>query len=86
VGALFIVGTVAGVLSAVVTGPVLDGSDYLVEVTANGNQTIIGALLVLTMGLALAIVPVMMFPVFRKHNEALALGYVVFRGGLEAVT
>jgi len=74
------------VLSAVVTGPVLDGSDYLVEVTANGNQMIIGALLVLTMGLALAIVPVMMFPVFRKHNEALALGYVVFRGGLEAVT
>lgn len=73
-------------LSAVVTGPVLDGSDYLVEVTANGNQMIIGALLVLTMGLALAIVPVMMFPVFRKHNEALALGYVVFRGGLEAVT
>ena len=73
-------------LSAVVTGPVLDGSDYLVEVAANGNQMIIGALLVLTMGLALAIVPVMMFPVFRKHNEALALGYVVFRGGLEAVT
>jgi hypothetical protein len=30
--------------------------------------------------------PVMMFPILRKHNEALALGYVVFRGGLEAVT
>jgi len=41
---------------------------------------------VLTMGLALAMVPVMMFPILKKHNEVLALGYVVFRGGLETVT
>ena len=44
-----------------------------------------GALCVLTMGLALAMVPVVMFPILKKHNEALALGYVVLRGGLEAV-
>jgi hypothetical protein len=41
---------------------------------------------VLTMGFTLAMVPVMMFPIFKKHNEALALGYVVFRGALETVT
>jgi hypothetical protein len=28
----------------------------------------------------------MMFPIFKKYNEALALGYVVFRGALETVT
>jgi len=38
------------------------------------------------MGLALAMVPVMLFPIFKKYNEVLALGYVVFRGALEAVT
>jgi hypothetical protein len=37
------------------------------------------------MGLVLAMVPVMLFPIFRKYNEALALGAVVFRGALEAV-
>jgi hypothetical protein len=37
------------------------------------------------MGFALAMVPVMLFPIFKKHNEALALGAVVFRGALEAV-
>jgi len=86
VGVLFIIGTVAGVLSVVVTGPVLNDPNYLVKITTSQNQMIIGALLVLLMGLALAMVPVMMFPIFKKHNEALALGYVVFRGGLETVT
>ncbi len=80
VGVLFIIGTVAGVLS-VLTRPFLDDTDYLIKVSENENQMIIGTLLVLIMGIALAMVPVFMFPIFKKHNEALALGYVVFRGG-----
>ena len=83
VGVLFITGTAAGILSAVVTGPILGASDYLAAVSANTNQMFIGALLVLIMGLALAMVPVMMFPLFRRYNEALALGAVLFRGALE---
>lgn len=83
VGVLFIIGTVAGILSLVFTGPILDAPDYLSKVSANESQIIIGALFVLIMGFALAMVPVMMFPLFKKHNEALALGYVVFRGALE---
>jgi len=85
VGLLYIIGTVAGILSVVFTGPILGSSDYLIKVSANENQIIIGALFVLTMGFALAMVPVMMFQIFKKHNEALALGYVVFRGALETV-
>jgi hypothetical protein len=86
VGVLFIIGTVAGVLSGVVTGPILNDPDYLARVSAHENQIVIGALLVLIMGLALAMVPVMMFPILKKYNETLALGYVVFRGALETVT
>ena len=84
VGALFIIGTVAGVLSVVFAGSILSDPNYLTKVSVN-NQIIIGALFVLIMGLALAMVPVMLFPIFRKYNEALALGSVVFRGALEAV-
>ena len=40
----------------------------------------------LIMGLALAMVPVVIFPILKRHNEVLALGYVVFRGALETVT
>jgi hypothetical protein len=86
VGVLYIIGTVTGVLSVVFTQPILDDADYLIKVSANGNQIIMGALFVLTMGLALAMVPVVMFPILKKHNEVLALGYVVFRGALETAT
>ncbi len=86
VGVLFIIGTVAGVLSVLFTGPILDDPDYLTKISSNQNQIIIGALLVLIMGFALAMVPVMLFPIFRKHNETLALGAIVFRGVLEPTT
>ena len=56
------------------------------SVPASETRLVLGALFVLTMGLALAMVPVIMFPILRKQSEALALGYVVFRGGLEAVS
>ena len=86
VGVLYIIGTVAGILSLVFTGPILESPDYLVQVSMNPNQIVLGALFVLTMGLALAMVPVMMFPILKSYNAALAVGYLIFRGALEAVT
>jgi len=85
VGVLFIIGDIAGVLSYVVTGGLLDGPDALTKIAASQNQLVLGALLVLVMGFALAMVPVAMFPVFKRYNEVLALGCVVFRGALETV-
>ena len=85
VGVLYIIGTIAGMLSHVLTDLILGDPDYLVNVSANEIQIIAGALFVLIMGFALAMVPVMMFPLLKKYNEALALGYVVFRGALETV-
>jgi len=85
VGVLYIIGTVAGALS--LPGyKYWEGPDYLTAVSANGNQAIIGALWVLIMGFALAMMSIVLYPILRKHNEALALGVVIFRGALEAVT
>jgi hypothetical protein len=86
VGVLFIIGTVAGILSGIVTGPVLNDLNYLSKIAANESKIVLGALLVLIMGFPLAMIPVMMFPIFKKHNEVLALGAVIFRGVLEAIT
>lgn len=86
VGVLYIIGTVAGVLSVGTGTLIVEARNSLVQVSANANQVTLGALLVLTMGLALALVPVVMYPILKKHNQVLALGYVVFRGALETVT
>ena len=85
VGVLYIIGTVAGILSVVFTQPILNAPDYLIKISADPNQIVVGALFVLTMGFALAMVPVMLFPILKKQSEVLALGYVVFRGALETV-
>ena len=86
VGVLFIIGTAAGVLSVICLNPIQYHPDYLVQAAEHQNRVTLGALAILTMGLSLAIVPVLMFPISKRYNEPLALGYVVFRGGLETVT
>ncbi len=85
VGILFIIGTVSGILSGVVTAPINAGATFPLNVSANETQWIIGTLLILVMGFPLAMIPVLLYPIFKKHNEALALGAVLFRGVLEMV-
>jgi hypothetical protein len=85
IGVLYIIGTVGLVLSVVVTGPVFAGPAVLAQVAAQPNQVAIGALLVLLAGVSLAMVPVVFWPIGKRYNETLAMGYVVFRGGLETV-
>ena len=85
-GVLYIIGTVAGILSLALSAPVRDAQNVLISVAANANQVRIAAIFVMLMGLSLAMVPIVLYPVLRRFNEVLALGYVVFRGALETVT
>ena len=85
IGVLYIIGTVGLVLSAVVTASVLDGPAYLAQVAAQPSQVAVGALLVLLAGFSLALVPIVFWPIGMRYNATLAMGYVVFRGGLETV-
>ena len=85
IGVLYIIGTVALVLSVFVTDGVLSGPAFLAQIAAQPNQLAFGAVLVLLAGFALALVPIVFWPVGKRYNETLAMGYVVFRGGLETV-
>lgn len=90
VGVLYIIGTAAGILSLVFVGGILEAPatfhEAAAQIVTHENRVVIGALCVLTMGFALAMIPVMMYPILKKQQESLALGYVVFRSGLEAMT
>ena len=81
VGVLFIIATAAPLLS-VAFGPVIIGPEDLAKVwllAANENQVRIGALLEFTMAVAVAAIPVWMYPILKKYNESMALWYVVGR-------
>ena len=82
-GILYIIGTVAGVLSVVVTAPMRDAADPFAAGAQHSAAVVTGALLVLVMGLSLAFVPVVLFPVLRRVDEVLAIGYLVMRGAVE---
>jgi hypothetical protein len=80
VGVLFIIATVLGVMGKMkFLSPILDAPDLLIKVSNNQNQVIIGSLLVLASAFACAGIAIGLYPVLRKHNEALALGSVGFR-------
>ena len=84
VGVLFITATVAPILTFYFLDS-LGSPDYLVNIAANETKIIQGVLIELVWALAVLSIPVMIFPVLKKHDEGLALGFVGFRF-LEAVS
>ncbi len=85
VGVLFIISTIAGFLSyIVILAPILNRPDYLSNVSANAPQVVTGMLLDLICAGAFVGLAVVLYPILKKHNETVAIGYVVARS-LEAV-
>ncbi|MDX1417388.1 MAG: DUF4386 domain-containing protein [Candidatus Promineifilaceae bacterium] len=79
VGALFLIAMAASLIGAGLIEPILAAPDLSGTGPANGNLVLSGVLLELLNGIAVIGIAVMMFPIFKKFNEALALGYVAFR-------
>jgi len=79
-GVLFIIATVADVISRVAfVQPILGAPDYLTRISANEGQVLLGALFLLIGAVAAAGIAIALYPVLRTQNEALALGSVGFR-------
>jgi hypothetical protein len=75
-GVLYFLGIIAGAFSVV---PVIDFPDYLVQISANAGQVTSGAFFQFLMTAAYVGMAVTLYPVLKKYNESLALGYVGFR-------
>jgi hypothetical protein len=85
VGILFIVATAFSLVSTSLTGPLTGSSSYLVSISANANQLTWGALFLLGAAVAVALIPAVIYPVLKRVNEGMALGYLGLRV-LESVT
>ena len=91
-GILYFMGTVFGVLGAVIGGEVfislmsgkpLVGVNMLGLVAANSSRLTGGAFFTIMMGISLVAMTVFLYPIFRKDSKELAMGMVIFRGALE---
>ena len=79
VGALFLVAMVASLVGAGLIEAVLAAPDVMASAHADRTQVALGVLLELINAVAVVGIAVGMFPLFKKENEALALGYIALR-------
>src|SRR3974390_2880378 len=85
IGVLFLAADAAGAAGVLLGGRLLSAPVDVAALQAHGSRVAGAALLTLLMGVLLALIPVAGFPVFRRHDEVLATGYLVFRGALERI-
>jgi len=75
VGVLILAATATYMLGSGLLDSMLNAPDYLLHVYPNSTQVVIGVLLEFVDAAAVAAIGIMLFPILRKHNEAIALGY-----------
>lgn len=79
VGILFIIATASTVVSSVFTGPLLEAQDYLIQVSENETQMVIGLLSLLATAVAVVSIAAMMYPLLNRRHEIDAVGYLSAR-------
>ena len=79
VGVFFIFPTIVLFAGRALYGPILDSPDYLDSAYPNRAAVIAGILLEFAGNPAVALIPMFLFPVLKRHDETLALGYAGFR-------
>ena len=79
IGILFMIGTFGLFIGQALYNPILSSPEYL-EITYPNRITVITGILVETIGyLGLVFIPLLLYPILKKHNETLALAYICFR-------
>lgn len=75
-GIIIILGMMAGIFSI---APAVDSSNYLTEASANTTQVITSAVFQFLLFLAYLGFAIILFPLLKRYNYTLALGFLSFR-------
>ncbi len=79
VGILFIIATMAGVISVALIGSILDPQGILDNVAADDTNVVLAVLFDLVLAGAVIAIPVVVFPVLKQQSEGVARGYFAAR-------
>ena len=75
-GFILIAGMLAGILSI---APVIDAPDFLIKASGHAKQVIFEALSQFLLSASYLGVSIILYPILKKFNESLALGFLSFR-------
>ena len=78
-GVLFLAGYLGIFLGSAIYSPVVDAPDYLSVIFPNKTQVVLGMFIELINDVAVIGIPIVLYPVFKKYSERLALGYFGLR-------
>jgi hypothetical protein len=87
VGVLFIIVLGSSMLHGAFSGSI-DDPNYLVAVSANKEQVLTSVLLMVVLTTSVVAIPIVLYPILKRQNESLALGYVgarIFEGFFDVV-
>ena len=79
VGALFRIATDTAISAMVLLGTALEEPDFLVDLPEIENTVVGAVILELVLAISLIGIGALMFPVFKRHGEGMALSYAVIR-------
>lgn len=77
-GVLYLVTHVTSVAGLILYDPILNNVDYVIGAGAD-SRVILGAVLEVILAMAVVGTAVALYPVVKRHNESMALGYVGLR-------
>ena len=79
VGVLFVIATVFLFIGQAFYNPIISSPDYLDIAYPKRTIVLTGVLIEIVGYLGLVFIPVLLYPILKKHNEVLALAYICFR-------
>lgn len=79
VGVLFITAMITSLMGGSLIDSITAAPDYLVAVSENETQLIVGVFLELINAIAVVGIGLLMYPILKQHNETIALGYLGLR-------
>lgn len=78
-GVFFIVAAATAIIGLVLEGPALNNADYIVRGSGNDSQVVLGGFFEVILAISVIGTAVTLFPIVRRQNESVALGYVAGR-------
>jgi len=78
-GIFFLISDVASIPALLLFQPLLKHADFITSSGANTTQILVGAFLEILTAFTVAATGIALYPILKKQNQGMALGYVILR-------